>query len=231
MAALIGGAALGAVFGQLLRTVVEASRTAAMFRGTLKELKSTLLSIEPVIKDIESFNKVSDKEHETKQLLEIIHKGQKLVTSCCKIHRLDFIKKTYYVKKLNRFNRPLDRLYQIIGNGSFSQVSDVEKFKVHEPRDLGSFKVPEPREEVVGFDEPLKELKMGFQSLLYLLLEDPGRQHWLNCFVKMPRSKMDLLEHSVEAVAALKRRQRTCGLLESTAVAEDFWRRRQQQYC
>ncbi|XP_039054417.1 probable disease resistance protein At5g66900 [Hibiscus syriacus] len=217
---LIGGAALGAVFGELLRTVVEASRTTAMFRDTLKELQSTLLSIEPVIKEIESFNKVSDKEHETKQLLEIIDKGQKLVTRCCKIHRLDFIKKTYYVKKLHELNRSLDRLYQIMqaqlvrdvkevlfetkeisvgirrlslkegsscGNRTFSQVSDVDSFKVPEPRDVGSFKVPEPRDvgsfkvpeprgEVVGFDEPLKELKMKLfkDGVSIIVVSAPG---------------------------------------------------------
>ncbi|KAE8655137.1 hypothetical protein F3Y22_tig00117034pilonHSYRG00868 [Hibiscus syriacus] len=188
---LIGGAALGAVFGELLRTVVEASRTTAMFRDTLKELQSTLLSIEPVIKEIESFNKVSDKEHETKQLLEIIDKGQKLVTRCCKIHRLDFIKKTYYVKKLHELNRSLDRLYQIMQAQLVRDVSDVDSFKVPEPRDVGSFKVPEPRD-VGSFKVPEPRGEMGFQSLLYLLLEDLGKQHWLNSYVKMQRSKKNL---------------------------------------
>ncbi|KAK8576107.1 hypothetical protein V6N13_090586 [Hibiscus sabdariffa] len=82
---LAGGAAVAAVFGELLSRVVEADRTVAMFGDTWKELASTLSSIEPVIKQIESFNKVFDNEQETKQLVEIIGKGQKLVGKCCKI--------------------------------------------------------------------------------------------------------------------------------------------------
>ncbi|KAK8685872.1 hypothetical protein V6N13_124905 [Hibiscus sabdariffa] len=206
---LIGGAALGAIFGELLRTVAEAHKTAAMFRDTLKELQSTLLSIEPLIKEIESFNKVSDKEHETKELLEIIEKGQRLVTKCCKIHRWDYFKKAYHVKKLNGFNKSLDRLYQMMqaqqmrdvkevlfetkeisvgirrlglkegssnGNGASSEASDVGSCKFPEPPDVGSFKVPEPRGEVVGFDEPLKELKMKLfkDGVSVIVVSAPG---------------------------------------------------------
>ncbi|GMI66000.1 N REQUIREMENT GENE 1.1 [Hibiscus trionum] len=206
---LIGGAALGAAFGELLRTVVEAGRTAAMFRDTLKELQYTLLSMEPVINEIESFNKVSDKEHETKQLVEIIDRGHRLVTKCCRIHRWDFIKKTYYVKKLDGFKKSLERLLQIMQaqlmrdvkeilfetkeisvgirrlnlkdgsskeNGALSQVSDVDSFRVPEPPDVGSFKVPQPRGEVVGFDEPLKELKMKLfkDGVSVIVVSAPG---------------------------------------------------------
>ncbi|KAK9004187.1 hypothetical protein V6N11_001994 [Hibiscus sabdariffa] len=103
---LAGGDAVGAVFGELLSRVVEAGRTVAMFSDTWKELASTLSSIEPLIKQIESFNKVFDNEQETKQLVEIIGKGQKLVGKCCKIRSWDLVRKVYYVKKLQGLNKP-----------------------------------------------------------------------------------------------------------------------------
>ncbi|KAE8672657.1 pentatricopeptide repeat-containing protein [Hibiscus syriacus] len=190
---LAGGAAVGAVFGELLSGVVEASRTVAMFRGTLKELASTLSSIEPVIKQIESFDKASDKEHETKQLVEIIDKGQKLVGKCCKIRWWNLVKKAYYVKKLSGLNKSIERFCSIdmqthqmrelkemqveirrlgsnegfsYGNGMFSKVAVV----------VGSCKAPEPPEIVVGFDEPLNVLKMKLSKdgVSVIVVSGPG---------------------------------------------------------
>ncbi|XWS45317.1 hypothetical protein CRYUN_Cryun15aG0126000 [Craigia yunnanensis] len=139
-AAFIGEAALEAGFGELFRAVVEAIKTAAMFHDVLEELESRLSSIQPIIKDIESFNKVLDKEHETKQLIEIICKGQKFVRKC-------------YTYKLQGLKKSLERFSSKkgsgSGNGMFSQIAVVD-----------SCKVPEPPGKVVGFDVPLKELKM-----------------------------------------------------------------------
>ncbi|XVE87186.1 hypothetical protein DITRI_Ditri18aG0095800 [Diplodiscus trichospermus] len=179
MADLIGGAA----YGELLRAVVEATKTAAMFRDALKDVKSTLSSIQPKIKELESFNKELDKEHETEELFEIIRCGQELVTKCSKIQRWNFFKKDRYTHKLNAFKESLGRFCQI--HLQIQQARDTKNvlYKVQEV-DLGlrrlslkegwgsqngmvspaavagSSKFPEPSEKVVGFDVPLKELKM-----------------------------------------------------------------------
>ena len=197
--ALIGGAALEAGFGGLFRAVVEAIKTPAMFHDVLEELESRLSSIQPIIKDIESFNKILDKEHETKQLFEIICKGQKLVRKCSKIQRWNFFKKTCYIYKLQGLKKWLERFCQIdmqtqqtrdikdvlfevkefglefrrfsskegsgTGNGMFSQIAVV-----------GSCKVPEPPGKVVGFDVPLKDLKMKLfkDGVSVIVVSAPG---------------------------------------------------------
>ncbi|XP_022739594.1 probable disease resistance protein At5g66900 isoform X2 [Durio zibethinus] len=198
-AALIGGAALGAGFGELLRAVIEASKTAAMFRDALEELQSTLSSIEPVTRDINSFNKVFDKEHEIKRLKQIIDKGQKLVRKCSKIQRCNFFMKTCYTYKLQRLNKSLERFCQI--DMQTQQMRDIKEilFDVREIDKevrrfsskvgsgsengmfsrvavVGSFKVPEPPGKVVGFDAPLKELKMKLfkDGISVIVVSAPG---------------------------------------------------------
>ncbi|XVE87190.1 hypothetical protein DITRI_Ditri18aG0096200 [Diplodiscus trichospermus] len=182
MAELITGAVLGAVCGELLRHVVKATKTAASFSDVLKEVESTLSSIQLIIEDIESFNKKIDKVQE-KQLIEIIHEGQELVTKCSKIKRGNFLKKNRYTRKLNRFMKSLERFCQIVMQ--IQQMKDtinvpyevkgvsmeVRRFNSREGSGshngmyiqvavVGSSKVPEPPGKVIGFDVPLKELKM-----------------------------------------------------------------------
>lgn len=50
VASLVGGAALGAVFGELLKAVLEIKDRAIMFKQTLAYLRTTLVAIVPVIK-------------------------------------------------------------------------------------------------------------------------------------------------------------------------------------
>ncbi|XVF59487.1 hypothetical protein PTKIN_Ptkin07bG0279800 [Pterospermum kingtungense] len=176
-AAIIEGAGLGIVFTELVTAVVEVTKTATLFGDVLEELESTLLSIRPVIKDIESLNKVLGKEHETKQLMEIICKGQKLVRKCSKIQRWNIFKKTCYAYKLQGLKDSLERFCQI--DMKTQQTRDIKEVLCEvkgiglELRRLsskegsgcgngmlGSCNVPEPPGKVLGFDEPLKELKL-----------------------------------------------------------------------
>ncbi|XVE87188.1 hypothetical protein DITRI_Ditri18aG0096000 [Diplodiscus trichospermus] len=196
---LIGEAAVGALFGELLRTVAEASKAAAMFGGVWKDVESMLSSIKPKIKAIESFNKEHDKELETKQLIGIILKGQELVTKCSKIQRWNIFKKNCYSHKLNQFMKSLERYCQI--DMQIQQARDIKEalFEIKsaslEGRRLsskegcgsqngmfspvavvGSTKVPEPPGEVIGFDVPLKELKMKLleDGVSVIVVSAPG---------------------------------------------------------
>lgn len=182
-AAILGEAVLGAVFGELLKAVVEASKTATQFRDVLAELKSTLSSIQPTINAIESLNIRYDREHETKPLMEIISRGEELVTQCVKIHRWNFSKKTCYTNKLRGLKEELKHfceinmqtqqtrdikevLYnveQLAGEVSrlrSKEVSDRENGTFSQVAVVGSCEPPKPRGEVVGLDVPLTELKM-----------------------------------------------------------------------
>ncbi|XP_022775219.1 probable disease resistance protein At5g66900 isoform X2 [Durio zibethinus] len=197
--ALFRGAALEAGFGELVGAVVEAIKTAAMFRDVLEELNSTLLDIQPIIKDIESLNKGLDKEHETKQLIEIILKGNKLVSKCSNIQRWNFFKKTCYTYKLQRFKESLQLFCQIdlqiqqtrdikdvlfgvkglsmeVRRFSSKEGSGSENGMFSQVAVVGSCKVPEPPGKVVGFDVPLAELKVKLfkDGVSVIVVSAPG---------------------------------------------------------
>ena len=55
-ASLIGGAALGAAFGELLKAVLRMKKQAVMFKSTWACLRITLIAIDPVVKEIEHNN-------------------------------------------------------------------------------------------------------------------------------------------------------------------------------
>ncbi|OMO56744.1 Disease resistance protein [Corchorus capsularis] len=178
----VAGAALGGPFAELLRLVIEGSKRVAMFSGQLKEIKSTLSSLEPKIKEIDSLNRELDKEQDTKDLKEIITKGQKLVTESLKISNLNFYKRAMYSKKLGGLNKELLRHCTIVMQTQQStdilnirtevrtMSLEIKKLSLREPLKslsgaysqvgvVGSCKVPKPRGEVLGFDVHLRELK------------------------------------------------------------------------
>ncbi|XP_022775224.1 probable disease resistance protein At5g66900 [Durio zibethinus] len=197
--ALIGGAALGAVFGELLRAIVKATETATMFPDVWEELKSTLFKIQSTIKHIESLNKELDKENETKLLIEIIREGHKLVSKCSKIHRWNFFKKTCYTYKLQRYKESLQRFCQIdmqthqtrdikdlllevksismeVSRHSSKEGSGSENGMFSQVAVVGSCQVPKPLGKVVGFDVPLTELKVKLfkDGVSVIVVSAPG---------------------------------------------------------
>ncbi|OMP02093.1 Disease resistance protein [Corchorus olitorius] len=178
----VAGAALGGAFGELFKLVLEGSKRVAMFKGQLKEIESTLSSLEPKIKEIDSLNRELDKEQDTKELKEIITRGQKLVTESLKISKLNFYYKAKYSKKLRELNKELLRHCTIVMQTQQSTDIlnirtdirtmnwEIKKLSMREPLKslsgafsqvgvVGSCKVPKPRGEVLGFDVHLNELK------------------------------------------------------------------------
>lgn len=196
---LFGGAAAGAVFQELIVAVIAAIKSAAMFRGVLEELRSTLSSIEPIVKEIDSLNKVLDKEHETKQFKEIINQGQKLVEKCSKIQKWNFYKRSYHTQKLRGLMKSLERFCSI--NIQAQQIRDIKETLI-ETKDigvgmrrlsskegsssgngmlskfagLGCCEIPEPPGRVVGFDAHLKELKLKLlnDGVSVIVVSAPG---------------------------------------------------------
>ncbi|KAE8716906.1 hypothetical protein F3Y22_tig00110105pilonHSYRG00033 [Hibiscus syriacus] len=83
-----------------------------------------------------------DKDNETKQLVDIIDKGRKRISKCCKINWWNLIRNGVAIRRLSL------REGSSNGNEMCSQVADV-----------GAFKVPKPQGQVVRFDEHWKELK------------------------------------------------------------------------
>ncbi|KAJ4714947.1 Disease resistance protein [Melia azedarach] len=113
MGELFGGALLGAVFGELLKAVLEATKEAAVFKSRLKQLELTLRSVAPTLLEIQRLNKVLDRpEQETKGLIEKLEQGQQLVQKCSKIKWYS-LKRCHYSKKIFELDRSVVRFFQI----------------------------------------------------------------------------------------------------------------------
>nr|XP_043634096.1 probable disease resistance protein At5g66900 [Erigeron canadensis] len=111
MAELIGGAALGAAFGELLKVVMEQTGKTARFKSYLKRLQQTLLTIEP---GFEETKKLSARLGRTEREIEsYLEKAKELVLKCPRIHVWNVYKKFVYANKLIRLDDDLLRFFQI----------------------------------------------------------------------------------------------------------------------
>ncbi|CAK7339410.1 unnamed protein product [Dovyalis caffra] len=168
-AAFIGGAALGAVFGELLKAVLDVKDKALMFRSNLETMEDILQSIIPILQDIDQLNKALDgRKEETEKIMKVIRKAEKLVLKCTKIHRYNYWEKSRYTNKLLKLEGSLKLFFQIIMQGQTAR--DVKKILVEvtgkhssRGRKIGfyaSSAVPEPPANPVGSELVLEELKM-----------------------------------------------------------------------
>ncbi|KAL4644908.1 hypothetical protein ACB092_02G198000 [Castanea dentata] len=87
---LVGGAALGAAFGEVfvvLRDIVkDVVHKVRMFKPILKRLESTLNRLTPMVNQIRELGEQLDlPEEETKRLMEQMEEGEKMVRKCLKI--------------------------------------------------------------------------------------------------------------------------------------------------
>ena len=106
-AAFVGGAALGAAFGEgfavLHVTVKDVVSKARMFKPILKHLESTLDRLAPTVNEItQSIEQLDLPEVETKSLIEHMEEGEKLVPKCLKIRWWNYCFKLYYSPKLKK---------------------------------------------------------------------------------------------------------------------------------
>ncbi|KAK4488362.1 hypothetical protein RD792_004122 [Penstemon davidsonii] len=181
MASIVGGAALGAAFEILFKTVLDATVKTINFNSDLSRLKSTLFSIKPAIEDIQKFNRILDRPpHETEMFTDQLKNGEKLVRKCSKV-KWNVCKRLYYSRKLSKLENLLVRFFHIeVAALHFREskkisvgVSDLEE-KVNEMvvmmkssriggGDLRGFtgwcSVPGVPEYVVGLEEPLREVR------------------------------------------------------------------------
>ncbi|KAF5799836.1 putative powdery mildew resistance protein, RPW8 [Helianthus annuus] len=114
---LIGGAALGAVFGELLKLVVDRTEQIAEFDTLLARLETTLKAIQPVFLKITELNNRPVEERTT--LRSLLDEGKELVVKCSGIKSWDVKKKNKYSKKLIDLDIKLFRFFQI---GAFEGI-------------------------------------------------------------------------------------------------------------
>ncbi|KAL2337589.1 hypothetical protein Fmac_012035 [Flemingia macrophylla] len=110
----VGGAALGAAFGELLNTVLEWKNNAIMFKSTLVNLQSILKELDPIIKEIaQQNNDLGRPKEELESLISEMEKGSKLISKCSQIHKLNYFAKLRYQKKLKALLDSLHMFFMV----------------------------------------------------------------------------------------------------------------------
>ncbi|XP_059624606.1 uncharacterized protein LOC132267463 [Cornus florida] len=114
MGGLFEGAALGALFGLVLKLLVDVQNKTINFKSELERLVSILNALKPIIRDIEKFDGELDVlEEETKMFTDLLKKTAELVRKCSKITGLKCVMRAIYSKKLIKFVASLERFFQI----------------------------------------------------------------------------------------------------------------------
>ncbi|KAJ4714948.1 Disease resistance protein [Melia azedarach] len=179
MGDLVGEALVGAVVGELLKVVLEATKEAVVFKSRLNQLKLILQSVTPTFEEIQRLNKVLHRpEQETKDLIEKLEQGKQLVQKCSKMKWYS-VKRFQYSKKIFELDCSIVRFFQI--DVQLQQTRDnkeilkvlkevhttVKRISGHEKiggifsqvEIIRACSVPDPPAVTPGLDVPLKELK------------------------------------------------------------------------
>lgn len=175
--AMVLDAVVGAVVGELLSAVLEMKDKAVKFRPTLERLESTLKSIEPLINQIENFNRQLDRpKEETESLIKQMKKGKDLVLECSKVQWWKCCYKANYQEELEALDESIHKFFQLDmqahirrdGAETLVEVREIHteikrlNFVTRNDRiELkGLCSPPEPPSFTVGFDVPMRELKV-----------------------------------------------------------------------
>ncbi|KAK7817943.1 putative disease resistance protein [Quercus suber] len=189
-AAFVGGAALGAAFGEgfavLHVTVKDVVSKARMFKPILKRLESTLNRLAPTVNEITQLSEQLDlPKVETENLIENMEKGEKLVRKCLTIRWWNYCFKVYYSHKLEALDKEIVRFCQVdlqvhsTRNGLRTLVNvnvNLQKVDSVVDRQKVLCAVRDPPDFTVGLDMPMMELKTLLlkEEVQLLLLTAPG---------------------------------------------------------
>ncbi|CAK7339409.1 unnamed protein product [Dovyalis caffra] len=113
MADLLGGDAVGAVFGELLGAIMNVANKALMFKTKFKEIQEILESNSPVLDEIKSLNKELDRRsEETEKIMGVVRNGTTLVLECSKIRWYNCWRRSKYTDKLTELEDSLKLFFQ-----------------------------------------------------------------------------------------------------------------------
>ena len=191
-AAIVGRAALGAVFGKALAelydTVKNVGSKVLMFKSILKSFKSNLDLLAPVVEEIRRLNQELDRpEEETKSLIKDMKNAEQLIRICSEIQDWNYPFQAFYVTKLTDLDKAIVRfckvhmqaqnkrdIFQILEQ--LKSIREEMKSPIMKIHGL-SCSVPGPLDFTVGLDKPLKVLKMQLlkeKQQQQLVLTAPG---------------------------------------------------------
>ncbi|ONH96589.1 hypothetical protein PRUPE_7G138800 [Prunus persica] len=170
---LVGGGTFRVAFQMLFDAVIAVKKETTMFKSMLGDIKSTLDSLQPVIKEREKYDSKEGLENFAMQMEE----GVKLVYKCSKVGVWSWCRKYRYTRKLDELDKCLQRLVEVL---KVQGIRDVKETLVslrnietvlhriegnlvmqNQPEKINGWSsVPEPPPVTVGLDVPLKELKI-----------------------------------------------------------------------
>ncbi|XP_050373148.1 probable disease resistance protein At5g66900 isoform X2 [Argentina anserina] len=190
--AIICGASLAATFWMLCDSVKQVKNQILMSKPQLGDIKSTLDSLQPLIKEMEECEKELDGPGEELENLRVkMEEGVELIQECSKAGSF---KKYKYGSKLVELSKSLKRLLGILNVQGIrdvkkalvsvrnieNQVEQIEgKCLIHNNQSekiAGWCAVPEHPTITVGLDVPLRELKMKLftDGVSMVILTAPG---------------------------------------------------------
>lgn len=167
-----GGPVLGAAFNALCEGVDDLIAKNGIFRSLLKDIKSRLDTVKPLISEMAGSNQQLSytNKDELKGLEEVFKDGEELVLKCSKVRRWDLYRKYKYATKLFRLEEQLNKSLEVLqvqgirdGKKTAVLVDQMAKLVIqdhHYPSESKAWcAVPELPQLIVGLEAPLEELK------------------------------------------------------------------------
>ncbi|XP_031386965.1 probable disease resistance protein At5g66900 isoform X1 [Punica granatum] len=200
MGDLVSGAVVGAVFAELFVVVKAAVKTTILFQSRLRSLESTLQYIKPVIKEIDSLNKLLDSpKEEMKHLHDLLKHGKILVEKSLRVN-VNLYKRYRYSLKLADLDDDILKFFQIyimvIGRDSKEVLVEVKDSRLAIRKlslmledvlnnkgmrsvgagGFGSCVVPKAPEFVVGLNVSIRQLKKQLldRGVSLMVVSAPG---------------------------------------------------------
>ncbi|KAJ6378634.1 hypothetical protein OIU78_028791 [Salix suchowensis] len=168
---MLGGNAIGAVFGELLRVVLKVTKKTIMYKTKLKQIQEILESNIPILEDIEQLNKKLDRgNEETEKIMEVIRNGKTLVLECSKIRWYDYWRRPRFTDKLTELEGSINYFFQTVMPAITARDTKILRLEIRDLMGSGSngridgrnvsCAIPQSLVMPVGLQEELAELKM-----------------------------------------------------------------------
>ncbi|KFK28338.1 hypothetical protein AALP_AA8G503300 [Arabis alpina] len=173
VASLVGGAALGAPFSEILKLVIAEAKKVKDFKPLSQDLASTMERLVPVLKEIDLMQEGLDPgKGELKVLIKTMQSAEEIVRKCSRIQWYSITKKALYTREIKGINQDFLRFCQI-------ELQLIQhKNQLHSMRSMASVTTkidllsdrgkefmelclePQPEEATIFWlDRPLRELK------------------------------------------------------------------------
>ncbi|CAM8912308.1 unnamed protein product [Rhodiola kirilowii] len=194
--ALIGGAVLGAVAGELLKAIIHFKKRAGAFKSRLEHLESNLISLTPICEELEELYRKLGRYPEIEEFIRSLNKGKDLVEKCSKVHRLNIYLKAKFSKDLQKLDHSILRFCNVdlslhisttvmrtaITTNELSRNFDTYLSIGRSSANENGFGIPfsyapkKPPPFTVGLEVPLRELKTKLKkdTETVLVLCGPG---------------------------------------------------------